>query len=120
MVRTGTPGFTAVTAGLLDNSFYERPAGGQTGIIQRQTNLQVLQGLLRLAFDQNASGEVRALALDAVKGLDAWLKKQSPRDATWRAHYTFALYEIEKVLHNPALLESTAPVTVPPGSPIGQ
>ncbi len=120
MVRSGTPGFVAVTTGLLDNSFYAKPAGGLTGVIQRQTNLQVMNGLLGLAFNHDASGEVRALALDAIKGLDAWLKKQSPRDATWRAHYTFAHYEIEKVLHNPALLDAAAPVTVPPGSPIGQ
>ena len=119
MIRSGTPGFAAVTNGLLENSFYARPAGGETGIIQRQTNLQILHGLAGLAYDPSANGEVRALTLDALDGLDAWLARQSPRDTAWKAHYAFARFEIDRLRKDPSQAEAIAPVTVPPGSPIG-
>ncbi len=90
-----------------------------TGTIQRQTNMQVLYGLLGLAFNAKADGEVRAIALDAVDTLDDWLDDQSPKDAVLRAHYGFARFEIERLLEDPTLLQLIAPVTVPPGGPIG-
>ena len=119
MVRYGTPGFTAVTMGLIDSSFRMRPAGGLTGALQRQTSMQVLHGLLRLAFDAQASHDVRALALDAISELDIWLSRQSPRDAAWRSHYRLARYEIERLMQDPSQIDSLPTAIVPPGSPIG-
>ena len=90
-----------------------------TGAIQRQTNLQVAYALLGLAFNASADAEVRAVALDAVDRLSAWLGRQSPRDAVSRAHYSFAQYEIDRLRNDPTQLETLLPVTIPPGSPIG-
>ena len=117
--RSGAPGFTAITHGLLDASWYADTGRGIELQIQRQTSMQVLYGLLGLAFDSSADTQVRALALVAVQELDAWLARRSPRDAAQRAHYAFARHEIARLQENPEAIESLVPAPVPPGSPIG-
>ena len=117
--RTGVPGFRAVTGGLLDASWYAQSGDGIEATIQRQTNMQVLYGLLGLAFDASADTDVRATSLAAVQELDAWLAERSPRDATLRAHFSFARNEISRLQADPTAIELLVPATVPPGSPIG-
>jgi hypothetical protein len=119
LAQSGTPGFEAVTSALIDASWRAKPRGGISGAIQRQTNMQIVHGLLRLAFDPAADGDVRALALDAINDLDVWLTKQSPKSKVWNAHYQFARFEIDRLLTDPIQIETLIPVTVPPGSPIG-
>ncbi|MEL7186875.1 MAG: zinc-dependent metalloprotease, partial [Pseudomonadota bacterium] len=115
----GAPDFAAVTDALLDASVFARPTGATTGAIQRQTNLQVLYGLMRLAADASASGEVRAIAHAAVSRIKERAARQSGPDSTWSAHYEFLAYEIERLRHDPSQMETVAPIAVPPGSPIG-
>jgi len=117
--QNGAPGLFDLTSALLEASWYRKPANGMTGAIQRQTNLQVVYALLGLAFDSDADAEVRAIALDAIGGLDQWLARQSVKDDTLRAHYGFARFEIDRLRQDPSELSKLAPLTVPPGSPIG-
>ena len=117
--RSGAPGFAAVTNGLMGASWYAEGRGGIAGNIQRQTNMQVLYGMLGLAFNDRADAQVRAIALASVQDLDSWLAKRSPRDAGLRAHFDFARPEISRLLKDPAAIEALVPTTVPPGSPIG-
>ena len=112
-------GFQAVTDALLAASWKANAGDGITAAIQRQTNMQVLRGLLSLAFDVTVDDDVRAQALTVVGDLDEWLAKQSPRAADWRAHYRFARFEIARLTADPSLIDSVAPVVIPPGSPIG-
>lgn len=117
--RRGAPDFATVTGGLLEASWYSEVRGGTGGNIQRQTNMQVLYGLLRLAFEEGADAQVRAVALASVQELDVWLEKRSPRDANLSAHFAFARHEISRLREDPAAIEALVPATVPPGSPIG-
>ena len=117
--RSGAPGFGAVTGGLLGASWYAESRDGTGASIQRQTNMQVLYGLLGLAFNANADTQVRATSLAAVLNLEAWLAKQSPRDAEMQAHFAFAMHEIARLRADPAAIEILVPAVVPPGSPIG-
>ena len=119
LVRSGAPGFGAVTSGLLEASWYTETQDGTDAAIQRQTNMQVLYGLLRLAFNASADDQVRATSLAAVQELESWLAKRSPRDAEMRAHFAFARHEIARLRNDPAAIEALAPVAPPPGSPIG-
>jgi hypothetical protein len=119
LVREGAPGFDAVTAGLLRKTWYADPGSGEDAAIRRQTSLQVLYGLLGLALDSEADGDVRAQAMAAVDELDRWLAKRSPRVRVLRSHYALARHEIRRLLDDPAALDTVVPVTVPPGSPIG-
>ncbi len=119
MMRSGEPGFDAVLKKLLGASWYGKAVGGEIGMLRRQTNMQVLYGLLDLAFNAAADNDVRALVLDAIKNLQRWLGKQAPKDETWRAHFGLAVFEIERLLANPDAIETLVPVVIPPGSPIG-
>ena len=58
LARSEAPGFEAVTRGLLAASWYADPAEGMDAALQRQTNLQVLYGLLGLALDADASSSI--------------------------------------------------------------
>jgi hypothetical protein len=119
LTQKSTPGLGAVIRALLEASWYDAHREGMAGSIQRQTNMQVLYGLVGLAFSGAADSEVRAIALDGVVSLNAWLSKQTPGSDGLNAHYRFAEFEIERLLRDPSVIESLAPVTVPPGSPIG-
>ena len=117
--RAGSPGFAAITDGLLDATWYADAGSDSRAAIRRQTNMQVLYGLLHLAFNEAADVDVRARALAAVSELERWLGKRAPRDASMRAHYAFAREEIRRLRNDPAVLDALVPTPVPPGSPIG-
>ena len=119
MMRSGAPGFTAVTSALLERGWYGVSRNSSHAAIQRQTGMQILHGMLRLAFDAEADGDVRAVALAAVANLDRWLGRQSPRDAMLQAHYNFARFEIDRLSNDTTLVETLVPASPPPGSPIG-
>ncbi len=117
--RAGSPGFEAVTRGLLSASWYAEPGEGAAAAIQRQTNMQVLYGLLGLAFNEAADVDVRAQALAAVNELQQWLSRRAPRDSRMRVHFAFAFEEIRRLRDEPAAVKALVPAPVPPGSPIG-
>jgi len=119
LAQTGTPGFGTVPKALINASWRARQAPGSAGAIQRQTNLQVLYALFRLAFNPAADSDVRAIALDTINSLDTWLSRQSPKFDVFKAHFRFAQFEIDRLLGDPAQTDVLVPVTVPPGSPIG-
>ncbi len=117
--RAGALGFDAIAQGLLSASWYAKPASGIEAAIQRQTNMQVLYGLLGVAFDEGVDSDVRARAYVAVTELQAWLSRRGPNDRALNALYRLAEREIQRILDSPEVLSLPAPVTVPPGSPIG-
>lgn len=117
--RASASGFGSVVQGLLNASWYAEPRSGIEAAIQRQTNMQVLYGLLGLAFDESADGDVRARAYGAVTELQAWLSRRGPNDRALRAQFRFAEHEINRLMDNPDAIKTRVPATVPPGSPIG-
>ena len=81
--------------------------------------MQVLYGLMALAFNEDADGDVRARAYAAVSELQDWLSGRSSRDRAARVHYRFAEQEMRRLMDNPDAIKTLVPATVPPGSPIG-
>ena len=87
------------------------------GVVQRATNVLVLERLLMLSVDPAASSEVRALSMDAVIVLHGWLEERiGERDPIWRAHFANARILIQQARENPARILEIVPVVVPPGS----
>ena len=119
LAQTGAPGFDSVLKALMNASWHSKQAGGSAGAIQRQTNLQVLYALFSLAFNPAADSDVRAITLETINTLDAWLSRQSPKFDVLNAHFRFAQFEIDRLLGDPAQIKALVPVSVPPGSPIG-
>ena len=115
------PGFDELTDDLLLATWFASQQAGIDGEIQRTTNHLVLERLMVLAMNKEADSQVRAIALDAVNRLDDWLTlpANSESSSQWRAHYGYARYQIEQLRNDPSSVEQYAPVTVPPGEPIG-
>jgi hypothetical protein len=116
-----SPGFDELAASLLRATWYAGQRAATDGEIQRTVNSLVLERLMLLAVNQAADTQVRAIALDAIEELDAWLAIHGARekDGQWRAHYRLARHRIARMLEDPASVEALAPVVAPPGSPIG-
>ena len=115
------PGFDALTDALLGATWFGPKGGGIDGEIRRSVNNLALERLMMLAMDENADAQARAIALFSVNRLDAWLAEREPReqDPGWRAHYGYARFRIGRMRDDPASVGAIAPVTVPPGEPIG-
>jgi hypothetical protein len=116
-----SPGFDELINDLLDASWFASRQSGLDGEIQRSTNSLVLERLLMLAMNGKADMQVRAITLDAIERLDAWLADRisNQSDNNWRAHYRFARFSIERMRTDPASIKQLAPVSAPPGAPIG-
>jgi len=119
--QSDLPGFDELLASLMGQTWYARRQNGIEAEIARVTNMQVVERLMLLANDTNATTQVRAIALDAVNGLDSWLAARAAResDAGWRAHYGFASYQIQRMKDEPIDVEGHEMLQAPPGSPIG-
>ena len=91
------------------------------GLIQRRTNTLVLQELMRLSVEREASPEVRATASDSINAIDNWLSTRTSRESNsdWRALFVDSRLMIRRFRDHPAMLKHIPPVVVPPGSPIG-
>jgi len=116
-----SPGFDELTSELLSATWFAQRQSGVEGEIQRLVNNLTLQHLMQLAVNKKADTQVRAIALDSVNQLDTWLSTRAAvqRDASWRAHYSLASFQIDQMRTDPGSLEQVAPIVVPPGEPIG-
>jgi len=115
------PGFSELADNLLRSTWFATHQSGIDGEIQRQTNTLTLRQLMMLANNSDADAQVRAIVLDAINKLDDWLEPRaaSENDASWRAHYGYARFQIEQMRNDPSSVEQLEPVIVPPGEPIG-
>ena len=114
------PGFDELTGSVLGATWFATRLPGMEGVVQRSTNMLVLERLFALSVDPATSNEVRALASDAIVVLQNWLDSRVREpDPVWRAHFAHAQLLIQQVRDNPEAVQNITPVTVPPGSPIG-
>jgi Met-zincin/Domain of unknown function (DUF5117) len=118
MSRSGAPAFTDLVNGLLAAT-WDASASAENAGLQRQTRMLVLDGLLRLAVNEEADNAVRATALAAVDRLHGRTQRLVSSDADELAFLRLAGLKIDRVLDDPAIIETVPTVTVPPGSPIG-
>ncbi len=116
-----SPGFAELLRSLLGATWFAGQGRGQAAAIRRSVNLLVLDELARLSVDEAAAAQVRALAHDALAGLDDWLapRADAESDPDWRAHYRYARARLELLEDEPQLFRELPSVVVPPGSPIG-
>jgi len=118
MNRSGAPSFAELISSLLAATWDERVSAADAGL-QRQTNMLVLDGLLRLAVTGTTDNAVRAAALAAVDRLHGRTQQLVSADSDELAFLRLAQVKIDRVLADPASIETLPVVTVPPGSPIG-
>ena len=115
------PGFNELLDDLINATWKMEPTTGYAGAIQRVVNGLVLDQLMKLAADQNASTEVRAIALLKLHTLEEFLASRESQlhDVDWRAESFFARNQIDLFEKNPAEMHVPIPATPPLGDPIG-
>lgn len=97
------------------------PDDAKEGAFQRVVHRVVLDGLLELAADKQASAEVRAVAEWALADLLDDIKQQEHPNPLGEAMRQMAERDIQRFLSRPgAVTERSKPLDPPPGSPIGQ
>lgn len=115
MERSGEPGFSEVTDRLLALAWLNQT---DDAAMQRLTGDIFLTKLMQLAVNPGVDTDVRAIALATVNRLDDWLAEPSG-DAPMNPHHALARLQIERMRADPASVDSIAPITPPPGGPIG-
>ena len=78
---------------------------------------------MRLAVDGRAAPQVRAIIFLKLNELKYWLSQEvnvkRVKDESQRAHYSYALSQIDLFLKNPEKVKLAIPLSPPPGAPIG-
>jgi len=87
--------------------------------IARAVQSLTVNRLMERASDPDASPQVRAVATEALRELDSWLKLPASAMVNG-AHRSATREDIERFLARPdATRKQTPPLTTPPGDPIG-
>ncbi len=89
--------------------------------VQRTINMAVLQAMMRLVQDEDASAQVRALTLLQLENVRMWLEKERAKSTndSQKAAYLLASTQIAEFVKNPKTVVLPKPLPAPPGQPIG-
>ncbi len=115
------PGLSEVLDELISNTWQSPPSSGRNAEIERVADNVVLYRLMGLAAFQNTSPQVRAISALKLDELKSWLASRldSTTDESQKAHFFFAVSEIEAFQKDPSRVKLTVPLSPPPGAPIG-
>ena len=118
MSRGGSPDFQSLVNALLRATWFRQPGPSfDYDELQRQTNLLVLDRLLRLAVDNTLDDDVQSVAMAAVDRIHQTAGRNVA--PAMLAHMRLARFRIEQAWEDPASVAELPSVTPPPGSPIG-
>jgi hypothetical protein len=118
---TANPSFEELVGNVFSATWQAPSLSGYRGAIQRTVNAVVLDHLIRLAANEEASAQVRAVASFKLDELKRWIATQAPaaKDEAVRAQLFFAASQIERFQKNPQEVHITVPAAPPDGDPIG-
>ncbi len=122
------PGFGEVLDKLITFTWKSPYKSGKFEEIQRIVNSVLLYNMMGLAAHEDNASQVRALAFQKLDDLKGWLKWQlnAVKDGEHvivhpdqRAHFLYAVGKIELFQKDPSKITLPAPLSAPPGAPIG-
>ncbi|HQZ94681.1 MAG TPA: zinc-dependent metalloprotease, partial [Pyrinomonadaceae bacterium] len=112
------PHFREVVDAIIKMAWKPQPDSRQTAIARAIQSLTVSR-LMDLAANGNAQPQVRSVAVEALRGLLATLKR-TPAIGDAAAHNRAMADDIDRFLTRPdAPRKQTTPLATPPGDPIG-
>jgi len=115
-------GLAEMIDSVIEQTWRSEQQDGYEGAIQRTVNFVTLYNMLNLAADDNASSQVRAVMHQKLKDLQDSLEENASGTnySEWKAAYTYGAKMISDFMENPDRIEEiSAPLSPPPGSPIG-
>ncbi len=114
------PDFDEVVGALVDRTWKGSWKDPYDAAIARAVQSLVVDDLMGLASNQDASSQVRAVATEALRGLSSRLRSATGGNAVDLAHRHATVDEITRFLERPAAPRTPVhPLPAPPGSPIG-
>lgn len=115
------PGLSEVLDKLIQSTWKSEEKQGTLAEIQRVVNNVVMLNIMRLAVEESAIPQARAIAFLKLEDLKNWLIKDyyAVDDRDQKAHYFYSASQIKLFLENPSQIQLTLPRTSPPGAPIG-
>ncbi|MEQ8363351.1 MAG: zinc-dependent metalloprotease [Cyclobacteriaceae bacterium] len=115
------PSLESVMDKAIGYTFKAATKAGYEGAVQITVNNVLLTNMLALAASDDASTQVKAIAYLEIDKLKTWLtgKVRSTSDEDWKAHYNYALTQIDWFEKNPDDFKNESPLEAPPGQPIG-
>ncbi len=119
---SSVPGFADVVDDLIEETFEAPRKQGYEGELQRVVERLVVEHMIQLAANEEASGQARAVATLKVGDIEKIADEGMNRtqDESLRAHYAFVRAQIKRFEDNPEEVDMTEPLPAPDGSPIGQ
>jgi hypothetical protein len=118
--NNANPDFKEVVDALIAATWkVSTPKNAYHAAIARAVQSLTVNRLMERASDPDASPQVRAIATEALRELDSWLKLPSSAMIN-TAHRGATREDIERFLSRPdATRKQTPPLPTPPGDPIG-
>lgn len=115
------PGLCEVIDTLLDFTWKSGAKPGLQAEVQRVVNHVVLYNLMRLAVEESAAPQAKAVSLLKIEELKRWLvsRVKVETDEGQRAHFLSSLNQVERFLEDPEEFLLPSPLAAPPGAPIG-
>ena len=114
------PGLGEVIDELLESTWKSDPGSGYQAELQRTADCVVLFKLMELAVSEEAAPQVQAVARLKLQQLRDWLEQHiSAAEEDQKAHFLFGSQEIDLFHRNPERIRHAAPISPPPGAPIG-
>ncbi len=118
--NTSYPGLDEVIDKVISNTWKSTRKADYHGEIQNVVDQVVLQNLMKMAANENASSRTKSISMLKLDELKKWLVEQLNRtkEDSQKAHYLMAFTLIEQFQRNPKDVKYT-PLSPPDGSPIG-
>lgn len=115
------PSLESVIDRAISATFKSGTKAGYEGSVQITVNNVLLQNLMQLAANKNASAQVKGIAMLEIGKIKTWLtgKLRTTTDEDWKAHYEYALSQINAFEEDPAEFAPMVLLDAPPGQPIG-
>jgi len=113
------PGLHTSVNALLQATWFTDDEDTYLAEIGRVTEKLALQHLMKLAMNQDASEQVRAVSFYKIKELKDYLDKKTAGKEMEKAHIIHALSMIDQFMDDPNEWKNSMPKNMPDGSPIG-
>lgn len=116
------PSLESVIDNMVNATFKSTAKQGYEQQLQITANHALLNNLMKLALNSNASSQARAVASLKIDQLRIWLtgKINATTIESWKAHYAYELLLISAFREDPKKYETENFLPPPPGQPIGQ
>ena len=113
------PSLENVLSIIIENTLFYNAPNGLQGEVKRASDFVVLDHLMSLASNPNASTAVQSITMLQIKSLSTRLMRLNSKGLREKGHNDMLMKRIENFLDNPDSFKRIEIPKAPPGSPIG-